>query len=127
MVLHFFQKLVHSARLYMKMASWRYCVLKLDSSVEPAVVLERCFLVFRAVPEQSSKLGTPLLKRRFLAPRQVLPWKFRHIGGIRLLVLANTGQVSIGCFFTGPVDAVPAFAGPVDVSTEAEMRSGRRR
>ena len=35
-VTHIFHKLVFSARIYMKMASWGFCVLWFDSSGEPA-------------------------------------------------------------------------------------------
>ena len=34
---HVYRKLVFSARLFMKKASWGYCVLVFDSSGEPAV------------------------------------------------------------------------------------------
>ena len=34
---HIFQKLVFSASLYMRMASWGFCVLVFDSSGEPAI------------------------------------------------------------------------------------------
>ena len=34
---HVYHKLVFSARLFMKKASWNYCVLVFDSSGEPAV------------------------------------------------------------------------------------------
>ena len=37
---HISQKLVFSARLFMKKASWGYCVLVFDSSAEPAVLQE---------------------------------------------------------------------------------------
>ena len=37
---HIFRKLVFSARLFMKKASWGYCVLVFDSSGEPAVLPE---------------------------------------------------------------------------------------
>ena len=37
---HISQKLVFSARLFMKKASWGYCVLVFDSSGEPAVLQE---------------------------------------------------------------------------------------
>ena len=36
MATHIFHKLVLSAHLYMKMASWGFCVLEFDSSGEPA-------------------------------------------------------------------------------------------
>ena len=36
MATHIFHKLVFSARLFMKKASWGYCVLVFDSSGEPA-------------------------------------------------------------------------------------------
>ena len=38
--IHIFRRLVFSARLYMKMASWGFCVLEFDSSGEPANLSE---------------------------------------------------------------------------------------
>ena len=61
------------------------------------------------------------------APRRRLPKKFRQVCSINVLVLANVGQVSIVWFFVGPVAAVPALSIASNVSTEAEMRSGRKR
>ena len=37
-IIHFFHKLVFSARLYMKKASWGCCVSVLDSSGEPVAL-----------------------------------------------------------------------------------------
>ena len=48
--IHFLHKLVLSARLYMKMASWGFCVLIIDSSGEPVIRSEE---MVRGVPYSS--------------------------------------------------------------------------
>ena len=43
------------------------------------LVLKKCLLMFPAVTERNSMLGAPHHKMRFLAPSQMLPWRFRQI------------------------------------------------
>ena len=54
---HFFQKLVISARLYVKMASWGFCILVFDSSGEPVNRPEEMVCGFRTVPETIFVVG----------------------------------------------------------------------
>ena len=51
--IHFFQKLVYRARLYMEKASLSYCVSVLDSSGERSVIQELLVLLLRGVPESN--------------------------------------------------------------------------
>ena len=64
---HIFHKLVFSARLFMKKASWGCCVLVFDSPGDPAVHPE-VTLVLRVVPGLNSMLGVPHHVRRVLTP-----------------------------------------------------------
>ena len=66
---HISHKIVFSAPLFMKKASWGYCVLVFDSSGEPGAhpgVGDSCAA---GVPRLSSKLGVPQRVRRMLTPQ----------------------------------------------------------
>ena len=91
--IHFFHKLVLSARLYLKMASWGFCVLVFDSSGEPVIALKRWYVVFRTVPEPSMLWGALRPRRRLLAPRLVLPWKFRQVCRIVVFCFGKLGTL----------------------------------
>ena len=69
--IHFSHKLVFSARLYMKMASWGFCVLVFDSSGEPANRAEEMisgvpcsfgaeFVVGRSTSENQAATDAPM-------------------------------------------------------------------
>ena len=73
---HIFHKLVISARLFMKKASWGCCVLVFESSGEPAVHLE---ISDSCAPGLSLRLGAPLYARIVLAPQYLLPWIMSQI------------------------------------------------
>ena len=81
----------------------------------------------RAVPEPSLWWGALRLKRRLLALRQVLPWKFRQVCCINMLCFGKLGTIRFCFSFPGAASDGPCFSGPGDVSTEAEVRNKRRR
>ena len=84
-------------------------------------------MVFRTVPEPSFLWGALRPKRRLLARRLVLPWKFRQVCSIILLCFGKLGTLYYGFSFAGAAGDIPCFSGAGDVSTEAEVRHKRRR
>ena len=64
-------ELVYNARLFMKMASWGFCVLVFESSTWGAL---------RPV-------------RRLLALRLLLPWKFRQVCSISVLYFGKFATI----------------------------------
>ena len=59
MAIHIFHKLVTSARLNMRMASWRYCFLVFDSSGEPAAHPGDAFSVVPGCSGSEFEVGRP--------------------------------------------------------------------
>ena len=57
MAIHVFHKLVTSARLNMKMASWGYCVLVNDFAGEPAARFNDAFVGVPGCSENESGVG----------------------------------------------------------------------
>ena len=82
---------------------------------------------FRAVPEPSLWWGALRPKRRLLALRQVLPWKFRQVCCIIVLCFGKLGTIWFCFSFPGAASDAPCFSGAGDVSTEVEVRHKRRR
>ena len=66
MAIHIFHELVLSARLYIKMTSWGFCVLVFDSSGEPVNHPEE---MVRGVPYSS---GTEFVVRRSTSEEEIV-------------------------------------------------------
>ena len=82
---------------------------------------------FRALPEPSLRWGALRPKRRLLALRQVLPWKFSQFCSISVLYFGKLGTIRF-CFpFPGAASDGPCPSGAGDVSTEAELRHKKSR
>ena len=69
--MHIFFKLVISARLNMKIASWGYCILVFDSSREPAACPGGTFTV---VPAVSLRWGGHHVAMTYPVLKKDLPW-----------------------------------------------------
>ena len=120
--IHILHKLVISARLFKKMASWGfvfYCLIVPEGLL---VALRRCCVGFCEVPEPSLLWGALRPKRRLLALRQVLPWKFRQVCSIRMLCFGKLGTIWFCFSFPGAASNGLCFSGAGDVSTEEEVR-----
>ena len=94
-VIHILPKIVHSARLFMKLASWGFVFLCLILPEILLIALSRWCVGFRAVPEPSSgTCGCALRpRRRLLAFRQVLPWKFRQVCSMSVFCFGKLGTI----------------------------------
>ena len=75
---HIFHKLVINARLFMKKASWGFCVLVFDSSVNLLVIQNLVTLVLQVVLGPGLRLGARHV-RTVLAPPYMLPWITRQV------------------------------------------------
>ena len=82
-------------------------------------------MVFRAVTEPNLCWGALRPRRRLLALRHVLPWKFRQICSI---INLNLGNICYGFLFAATTGDVQGFSGAGELSIEAEVRHmGRRK
>ena len=127
MAIHILHKLVLSARLFMKMASWGFVFWCLILPESLLFALRRWCVGLRAVPEPTLWWGALRLRRRLLALRLVLPWKFRQISSIVVLLLGKLRTIWYSFSFPGAASDGPCFSGAGDVSTEVEVRHKRRR
>ena len=122
---HIFHKLVNSARLFMKKASWGCFVLVFDSSGEPA-----------GHPDFSDSCAPGFSGTEFEVGRTSCedgggdavhaPMDCEsNINFPTCCIMGDLGQSHL-CSFSGPIE-VPAVAfGEGDISTEAETRKQRR-
>ena len=122
---HIFHKLVISARLFMKKASWGCCVLVFDSSGEPAGHREfsdscapDCSATMFEVGCTSSDDG---VGARVHAPMD-------YESSINFPTCCNRGDLDQFhlCSFSGPLEIPAVDFGEGDISTEAETRRQRR-
>ena len=84
-------------------------------------------MAFRAIPEPNLLWGAPHPLKRLLAPRQVLPWKFRQVCRISVLYFGKLATIRYELSFPGAACDDPCYSEAGDVSTEAEVRHVRRR
>ena len=124
---HFFHKLVTSARLNIKLASWGYCVLVYDSAGEPAA---RPDDTFAAVPDCS---GSEFEVTRATSCDDVPSLEKRSSMGYASsltkshIVLAMFGTVENFWYFISISEAAMSLSDCDDIPTEAETRSQVRR
>ena len=91
------------------------------------IALRRQNVVFRSVREPDLLWGALRPMRRLLAPRQVLPWKFRQVCSMNVLYFGEFKTIYYELLFTGAASDGSCFSEASDVSTEAEVRHMRRR
>ena len=122
---HIFHKLVNSARLFMKKASWGCFILVFDSSGEPAGHPEfsdscapGCSGTEFEVGRTSCEDG---LGATVHAPMDYESSMFCSTCCIR----GDLGQSHL-CSFSGPIEVPTVEVGEGDISTEAETRRQRR-
>ena len=122
---HTFHKLVYSARLFMKKASWGCCVLVFDSSGEPA-----------GHPDVSDAFGPGCSGTEFEVGRTSCkdglgatvhaPVDYESsMYCSTCCVRGDLGRPHL-CSFSGPIEVPTVDFGEWDISTEAETRRERR-
>ena len=122
---HTFHKLVNSAHLFMKKASWDCCVLVFDSSGEPASLPDfsdyfapGCFGTEFEVGRTSCEDGFGVTVH---APMDYVSSMYCSTCCIR----GDLGQSHL-YLFSGPVEIPTVEFGEGDISTEIETRRQRR-
>ena len=122
---HIFHKLLNSARLFMKKASWGCCVLVFDSSGEPAghpdfsdFFVPGCSGTEFEVGRASCEDGVGATVH---APMEYESSMYCSTCCIR----GDLGQCHL-CLFPGPIEVPAVEFGEGDISTEAETRRQRR-
>ena len=125
--IHILHKLVHIARLFMKMASRGFVFQCLSLPESLLIALRRRNVVFRAVPEPNLLWSALRPVRRLLVLSQVLPCKIRQVCSISVLSFGKLATIRYELFFPGAASDGPCFSEAGDVSTEAEVRHLRRR
>ena len=125
--IHILHKLVHSARLFMKMVSWGFVFWYLILPEGLLIALRRRCVVFPTVPEPNLLWGALCPLRSVLARLLVLPWNFRQVCSIIVLSFGKLTTIHYDLSFPGAASDGLCFSEAGDVSTEAEMRRSRRR
>ena len=122
---HTFHKLVNSARLFMKKASWGCCVLVFDSSGEPAGRPEFSDSFAPVCSGTEFEFGRTScedgLDATVHAPMDYESSMYCSTGCCR----GELGQFHL-CSFSGPIEIPIVDFGEGDISTEAETRRQRR-
>ena len=122
---HTFHKLVNSARLFIKKASWGCCVLVFDSSGEPAGHPEFSDSCARVCSGTEFEVGRTScedgLGATIHAPMDYESSMFCSTCCIK----GDLGQSHL-CLFSGPIEVPAVEFGQGDISTEAETRRQRR-
>ena len=127
MAIYFLHELKYSARLFMKMASWGFCVLVFELSGELGDCPQETEC---GVPYSSGTnfvVGALRPMRTVLALRLVLPWKFRQVCSMSVLYFGKFTTIHYELSFPGAASDSPCFSETGDVSTEAEVRHMRKR
>ena len=121
---HFFHKLVISARLFMKKASWSCCVLVFDSSGEPAGhprFSDSCAPGFSGTEFDVGRTSCEDdVGATVHAPMEYVS----SINWSRFCIKLELGQFQL-CSFSGPIEVPAVEFGEGDISTEAETSRQR--
>ena len=123
---HFFHKLIFGARLFIKMASWGYCVLLLDWSVEPAT---HPGISISCAPGGS---GTEFEVGRTTSCEQAadaaMLATMDHESSMNCSTFCIRGALGRFhlCSLAGPIEVPGVEFGEGDIWTEAEARRQRR-
>ena len=122
---HIFHKLVNSARLFMKKATWGFFVLVFDSSGEPA-----------GHPEFSDSCAPGCSGTEFEVGRTscedglgaTVHAPMDYESSMYCSTCCSRGELgrSYLCSFSGPIEVPTVEFGEGDISTEAETRRQRR-
>ena len=122
---HIFHKLVNSARLFMKKASWGCFILVFDSSGEPAGHSEFSYFCAPGCSGTEFEVGRTScedgLGATIHAPMDYESSMFCSTCCFR----GDLGQSHL-CSFSGPIEVPAVEFGEGDISTETETRRQRR-
>ena len=118
---HTFHKLVNSARLFMKKASWGCCVLVFDSSGEPAVHPDFSDYFAPGCSGTEFEVGRTSCDDG-LGATEHAPMDYE----LSMYCSTCCGRGDLGqshlCSFSGPIQVQTVEFGEGDISTEAETR-----
>ena len=123
---HTFHKLVNSARLFMKEASWGCCVLVFDSSGEPAGHPDFSDSFAPGCSETEFEVGRTSCEDGLGATVHAPMDYEASMYCSTCCVSRDLGQSRL-CSFSGPIEIPTVEFGMGDISTEAETRRQRSR
>ena len=118
---HTFYKLVNSARLFMKKASWGCCVLVFDSSGEPAGHRDVIDSFARSCSWTESEVGRTSCEDGLGATVHAPMDYESSMYFSTCCVRGDLGRSHL-CLFSGPIVVPTVDFGEGDISTEAEAR-----
>ena len=122
---HFFHELVISARLFMKKASCRCCVLVFESSGEPTGHPEFSDSCAPGCSGTESEVGRTSCEDGVGATVHASMGFESSMYCSTFCIRGDFGQSHL-CLFSGPIEVPVVEFGEGDISTEAEMRRQRR-
>ena len=122
---HFFHKLVNSARLFMKKASWGCCVLVFNSSGEPAGHPEFSDTCARVCSGTEFEVGRTSCEDGLGATVHAHMDCESSMYRSTCCISGDLGQSHL-CLFSAPIEVPAVEFGEGDISTEAEMLRQRK-
>ena len=120
-----FHRLVFSARLFMKKASWGYSVLVFDSSAEPAVHLGKSDFCAPGCSGTEFEVGRTTSCDEGVGATINAPMDYES-SMICFKFCIRRDSVGLLCYPSGPVEIPATDFGEGDISKEAETKRQRR-
>ena len=126
MATHIFHKLVSSARLFMKKASWGCCVLVFDSSGEPAGHPEISDFCTPGCCGTEFEVGLITSYEDVVGATVHAPMDYiSSMNWSTFCIRQDLGRFHL-CSLSGPTEVLAVDLGVGDISTETEARRQRR-
>ena len=123
---HIFHKLVFSARLFVKKASWGRCVLVFDSSGDPAGHPEFSDSCTPDCSGTEFEVGRITSCENGVGAAVHAPMGYEgSMNCSTFCIRGDLGRFHL-CSFAGPIEVTAVDLGEGDISTEAEKRRQRR-
>ena len=123
---HISHKLVFSARLFMKKASWGCCDVVFDSSGEPAGLPEFSDSCTPGCSETETEVGRITSCEDGVAATVHAPMAYESsMNCSTFCIRGDLGRFHL-CSFAGPIEVPAVEFEERDISTEAEIRRQRR-
>ena len=123
---HFFHRLVFRARPFIRLASWGYCVLLLDWSVEPATHSRISNFCAPGGSGTEFEVGRTTSCEQAADAAMLAPMDHESsMNCSTVCIRAALGRFHL-CSLAGPMEVPGVEFGEGDISTEAEARRQRR-
>ena len=122
---HVSHKLLISARLFMKKASWGCCVLVFDSSDEPAGYPKFSDSCAPGCSGTESEVGRTSCEDGVGATVQAPMDYESSVNWFTICIRRDLGRFHL-CSFSGPIEVPAVEFGEGDISTEAETKRQKR-